>query len=408
MDTRVIKANELPQFRTVLGTAFGDAEPSSVWNPVWENVFEADRLLGAFENDTMLGTAGNFSFTMTVPGGELPTAGLTVVGVLPTHRRRGIASALMRAQIDDARAHREPLSILWASEASIYQRFGYGPAVDQMNIQVDRGDGEFLDRTPPAGRVRLLTDDDALKVLPDIYDRVRPRINGLLARDTRWWQYHRLFDPKEDRDGAGKMFKVVWEDEGRADAYALYRVKEKWDPNSGLPKHSLWVYESAATSAIATKELWRYLFSMDLVSQVTGFFMPVDHALLRMIVEVRRLHARLNDAVWLRIVDLEEALTQRSYADEGSVVLDVIDTFCEWNTGRWKLTSRSSGHSLDEVQGDADLVLDIRDLGAVYLGGNTFAQLAHAGRVEETSPGGIARADALFNTDNKPWCPEIF
>ena len=408
MDVRKIEPAQVPQFRMVLGTAFGDGEPNPAWDPVWENVFESDRMMAAFDDDLMVGTAGSFSFTMTVPGGELPTAGLTVVGVLPTHRRRGIASALMRSHIDDARAHAEPLSILWASEASIYQRFGYGPAIDQINVRVDRGEGVFLDRTPPVGRIRLLDDDEALKVLPDIYERVRPRINGLLARDARWWQYHRLMDPKEDRDGASKLFKVVWEDEGRADAYALYRIKEKWDYNSGLPQGSLRVLESAATSAIATKELWRYLFSVDLIDQVTGYFMPVDHPLTRMILEIRRLHARMNDAVWLRIVDIKEALTGRSYADEGSVVLDVIDNFCEWNSGRWKLTARSSGHSLDEVSGEADLVLDIRDLGAVYLGGNTFAQLARAGRVEETAPGGIACADALFHTDHKPWCPEIF
>jgi len=408
VDIRFIDPKELPAFRTVLGTAFGDPESRPAWDPTWENVFEHDRLLAAFDDDVMVGVAGNYSFTMTVPGGELPTAGLTVVGVLPTHRRRGVASGLMRAQIEDARKHGEPLSILWASEASIYQRFGYGLAIDQINIQVERGEAVFLDDTPPRGRIRLLSDDEAIKVLPDIYERIRPKVNGLLARDAKWWQYHRLFDPKEERDGGSKYFKIVWEDEGRAEAYALYRMKEKWDYNSGLPQNTLWVFESAATSPIATHELWRYLFSMDLVAQVTGFFMPVDHPLLRMVLEIRRLHARISDAVWLRVVDLQEALTRRAYGDEGSLVFELHDAFCEWNAGRWKLTVASSGISIDPTSADADVALGASELGAAYLGGTTFAELAHAGRVVENQPGGLARADALFHTDHKPWCPEIF
>lgn len=408
MDIRTIDPKELERFRKTLGAAFGDDELRPDWDPVWDNVFERDRMIAAFDDDLVVGTAGNLSFTMTVPGGELPTAGLTVVGVLPTHRRRGVGSSLMRATIDDARKRREPVSILWASEASIYQRFGYGPAIDQLTIHVDRGKAEFLDTSSPSGRVRLLNEDEALKVLPDVYERIRPRVNGMLARDQKWWQYHRLIDPKSERDGASAFFKVVWEDEGRAEAYAVYRIKEKWDYETGLPQNTLWAFEAASTSPIATKELWRYLFSVDLVASVTGYFLPVDHPLLRMVLEVRRLHPRLSDAVWLRIVDLPEALTQRAYAQEGSLVVDVFDDFCEWNSGRWKLTSKSSGHTVDRSSEDPDLILDIGDLGAAYLGGNTFSQLARAGRLIESSPGGIARADELFHTDHKPWCPEIF
>lgn len=408
MDVRLIDPKELPAFRTVLGTAFGNDESAPWWDPVWENAFETDRLLGAFDDDVMAGTAGSFSFTMTVPGGELPTAGVTVVGVLPTHRRKGIARALMRAQLDDARKHGEPLSILWASEANIYQRFGYGSAINQLNVRVKRGEAEFIDPGSPAGRVRLVTDDEALKVLPDIYDRLRPRVNGMLARDTKWWEFHRLHDPKEDRGGASRMFKVVWEEEGRAEAYALYRVKERWDYHTGLPANTLWVFESAATSAAGTKELWRYLFSVDLVVEVSGYFLPVDHPLLHMVLETRRLKASLSDAVWLRILDLTEALTNRAYAEEGSLTFELRDDFCEWNAGRWKLSARSSGHALDRAKDEPDVVLGTAGLAAAYLGGNTFAELARAGRVLETRPGGVEKADALFHTDHKPWNPEIF
>ena len=148
MTVRFIVPEEVPRLREVLSVAFGGGDVNSDWDPVWENVFEHDRLLAAEDAGEIVGVAGTFSFTMTTPGGELPTAGLTIVGVLPTHRRKGILNALMEKHIADARTHDESLSILWASEEVIYQRFGYGPATSQIQIDVDRAHRAF--RNDPA------------------------------------------------------------------------------------------------------------------------------------------------------------------------------------------------------------------------------------------------------------------
>ncbi|MDQ3963076.1 MAG: GNAT family N-acetyltransferase [Actinomycetota bacterium] len=408
VDIRVIRPEELPAFRTALGAAFGDDEMREEWDPVWENVFENDRLFVAMDEDLVSGTAGNFSFTMTVPGGELPTAGLTVVGVPPTHRRKGIARKLMRFQIEDARKRKEPLSILWASEDAIYQRFGYGLGVSQMRIESERGHTDFRLAAEPAGRARLLTREEAAKVLPDVYERVRIGTPGMLARSPEWWQYHRLFDPKEDRDGAGKMMVVVWEDEGRAEAYALYRFKEKWAFDTGVSSSEVLVFESLATSVPATQQLWNYLFGIDLAQKVIGYFLPVDHPLPLMVLEPRRLKMGINDSIWLRAVDVQEALANRSYALQETLTFALSDPFCEWNDGIWKLSAPSGGHSVDRFDGDPELALDSCDLGAIYLGGTTVTELHRAGRIQELKPGAIAKADAMFRTDRKPWCPEIF
>lgn len=408
VNIRVIRPDELQAFRIALGASFGENATQEAWDPTWENVFEHDRLFVAMDEDLVAGTAGNFSLTMTVPGGELPTAGLTVVGVLPTHRRKGIARQLMRFQLEDARKHKEPLSILWASEDVIYQRFGYGLAASQLRINVDRSHTSFRLNQEPEGRARLLDADEALKVLPDIYERVRVGTPGMLARSPEWWQYHRLFDPKENRGGASKLMIVAWEDEGTAEAYALYRFKEKWNYDTGISDSEVWVLETVATSASATQQLWNYLFGIDLVQKVLGYFMPVDHPLPLMALEPRHLKMTVNDAIWLRAVDVQEALANRAYVIEDSLTFRLSDAFCDWNEGTWTLSARSGGHSVDRFDGDPELALDSCDLGAIYLGGTTVTELHRAGRVQELKSGAVAKADAMFRTDRKPWCPEIF
>lgn len=407
IEVRQLDPARLSEYRLALSTAFGEDELNEAWTPVWENIFDRGRLLAAYDDDLIVGTAGNHSFTMTVPGGELPTAGLTIVGVLPTHRRRGVGRALMRAQIEDARRHEESISILWASEEVIYQRFGYGLGSAHMSIEVERAHTAFQDREPPGGRARLLSLDEALKVLPDVYERVRVTVPGMFARNADWWRYHRLFDPKEERK-AGKLMAVAWEDEGRAEAYALYRYKEKWDEREGLPHSEVWVMESVATTPRAVHAIWDYLFAIDLGQKVMGFFLPVDHPLPNMVLEPRRLRMHVSDAIWLRLVDVQDALVNRAYADDGELTFTLDDDFCDWNAGTWRLTVRPGGHAIDRIDGDAELALSANDLGATYLGALTFSELARAGRVKQLKPGALDKADALFRTDRKPWCPEIF
>ncbi|MGH2819590.1 MAG: sterol carrier protein domain-containing protein, partial [Actinomycetota bacterium] len=213
---------------------------------------------------------------------------------------------------------------------------------------------------------------------------------------------------KEDRDGGGSMFKVVWENEGEAQAYALYRIRQKWDYMTGLTQHTLWVYEALATSPQAHRELWRYIFGIDLVQSVTGYFMPADDPLPLMLLEPRHLRMRVNDALWLRVIDLAPALEARSYATDGTITFELTDGFCEWNEGTWTLTAADGKATLAEATGGPELSFDAGDLGSAYLGGTAFARLAAAGRVTELVPGAVERADALFQTSLHPWCPEIF
>ena len=369
-------------------------------------VLDPNRMFVAYDGDAPVGTATDLKLRLTVPGGEATAAGVTGVGVLPTHRRRGILGRLMRAELDAIAARGEPLAILWASEEPIYGRFGYGLATLRFSIEAERDRMRFRDDPASVGRVRLVGEDEAARVLPPIYERARRDTPGMFARSDAWWREYRLPDPEHHRDGAGPRHFAVLELDGEDVGYARYRVKSDWQ--DGITKSSLRVIEAIATSPPADRELWRYLFGVDLVHRIEAWHVPIDHPLFLLVTEPRRLHPRLGDGLWLRIVDLESALPARAYAGDGAVAFDLVDSFLPGNAGVWRLEAASGEARVSHFDGDPDLRLDVADLGSAYLGGFTFAQLARAGRVEALVPGAVERADDLFRTRIAPWCPEIF
>jgi predicted acetyltransferase len=392
------------EFAGVIETAFG-GELHAEDLPFFERMFEPDRALGAYDGERPVGTAGIFSFDLTTPGGELPAAGVTAVGVQPTHRRRGILRQLMRRQLDDVHERGEPLAVLWASEGSIYQRFGYGLATIHGTFELERERSGFRVPMEPVGRMRLLDRSEAEDVLPTIFERVRPTRPGFWSRSPALWSEF-FHDPERWRRGAGPAFLAVHEVDGQPDAYARYRIKDDWDDRGS--RSTLIVTEAIAATPLATRELWRYLFDVDLVFKVKAWGQAPDHPLLLLLNEPRRLGFTLSDALWLRIVDVEKALAGRTYASEGRVVIELRDEFCPWNAGRWALEAGRDGGHTTRTDDDADMALDANDLAAIYLGAFSVAQLLRAGRGDELQPGAAARADALFRTDVAPWCPRVF
>jgi predicted acetyltransferase len=406
IEVRTPPPGEVRRFLEVGGKTFAE-ETSAESAERDENVLDPDRLYAAYDGEAIVGTAADFALSLTVPGGELRAAGVTLVGVLPTHRRRGIMTQLMRTELDAIAAKGEPLAILWASEEAIYGRFGYGMATLRASIEADRDRIRFRGDPPPVGNVRIVDEEEAARVLPPIYDRVRRATPGMFGRSEEWWKNYRLPDPERHRRGAGPRFFAVLELDGVDEGYARYRVKDDW--KDGMPASSLRVLETLATSPLATRELWRFLFGIDLVARVEAWILPSDHPLFLLVTEPRRLRLRLGDALWLRIVDVEQALAGRSYAADADLTFELTDAFRPDSAGAWRL--EASGGEARVTRADvagAELLLDVADLACVYLGGFTFQQLAGAGRVEERAEGALERADALFRTPSAPWCPEIF
>ncbi len=353
----------------------------------------------ALDSDAIVGGAGAFQFDLTVPGGPVRTAGVTVVGVLPTHRRRGILRELMRTQLEDVHERGEPLAALWASEGAIYGRFGYGLASLSGDMEILRTDAGFARPVEWPGSTRLVGRDEALRLFPRVFDQVAAVTPGMFARTRDWWDKRILSDSEWRRAGGGELAFAALELDGRPDAYAIYRLNFSY--TDGVPTGKTVVVEAMGATPGATAAVWRYLLDIDWMAQVEAGLLPVDHPLFLLLLDPNRMKFRVGDGLWLRLVDVGAALAKRSYAVDGDLVFEVSDPFCPWNDARFALDGA-------KTTAEPDLRLSVDALGSVYLGGFTFADLARAGRVEEAAEGAIARADALFRTDLKPWCPEIF
>lgn len=406
LEVRQISKDELGTFFKTTGTAFGDGLPPEDVTR-FSKINEIERCLSAFDGEEMVGTAAALTFGLTVPGGEVRAAGVTGVGVLPTHRRRGALSQMMRVQLDDVHERGEPVAILWASEAGIYRRYGYGLASMQAMIDIERDRAVFRRPVAPVGRTKLVDVDQAAKILPEVYDRVRAETPGMITRSSLWWKEHTLHDHRNNRSGSGPpMWRAVVEVGGHAEAYALYRMHQQWD--QGSPTGFVEVIEAMATAPDAMQEVWRFLFGIDLVARVKATWLPADHPLILMVTEPSRLRFSLQDALFLRLVDVAHALQARTYQADDALTFEVKDAFCPWNEGRWRLTAQQDGATVARTSSQPDLVLDIEDLGSAYLGGFRFQDLVMSSRVEEATAGAARRADAMFISARAPWCVEMF
>ncbi|MBA2488473.1 MAG: GNAT family N-acetyltransferase [Chloroflexi bacterium] len=405
IDIRGLAKGEFRAWYRVVESAFAD-EPNEAALTANERIFEMPRVLVAADGERMVGGAGAFTFRLTVPGGEVAAAGVTAVGVLPTHRRLGTLTALMRRQLKDVQAAGEPVAVLWASEGSIYQRFGYGLASLSSSLEIDQARASFRTPQPPAGTLRMVEEAEAARTFPAIYDAVRAVTPGFIDRPGDWWEAEVLPDPEYRRRGAGPRFLVLHEVDGSPEGYLDYRVKSDWDEVGS--KSSLLVRELMPATTRSSRELWRFCFGHDLIATVKGGIQPPDHPLLLMLDEPRRLRLMAGDGLWLRILDVPAALKGRSYRTADSLTFELRDGFLPEQAGRWTLDTTGDAVSVARTEAVAEMTLDTTDLAAMYLAGFSATDLVRAGRCEGSSEAGIRKADALFAWDRRPWCPFIF
>ncbi len=307
-----------------VNVAFGEDVTDEQW-ALDQKITEPERVLGVYDGDKIVGGGAIFTFRMTVPGGrKADVAGVTMVGVMPTHRRQGALRALMARQLADVRERGEPIAALWASEGSIYQRFGYGLAIVNGAIDLERDRATFRQPVEPSGQVELRDVESARPAIKKVYDVYQARTPGFYERHDDWLDVS-LSDAEFRRNGMSKRHNAVLVRDGEEVGYALYRIKGDWLPTG--PANTLFVNELIGLDAEAVQQLWRYVFGVDLMHNIRARLGPVDHPLLLMLAEPRRLQLRATDGVWLRIVDVKAALEARGYAADGSIVLDVSDSF---------------------------------------------------------------------------------
>ncbi|MGH2448595.1 MAG: GNAT family N-acetyltransferase [Chloroflexota bacterium] len=407
IEIRPITEKDLPEFVAVASLSFA-SHPEEQAVEDAKLFFQPGRGLAAFDGGTMVGTAGSLAFELTLPGLTMtPAAGVTEVGVKPTYRRRGILTKMMRYQLDRLQAEGESVAILYASESLIYGRFGYGLASTQTELSIDTRHSAFNRAPESDGSIALIDKSEAETALPAIYDRFRRQQPAALSRPPEYWKME-FKDRERWRHGASANFYAVYTSAGgEPQAFAVYRVKSNWD--SGFPSHTLQIGDMAATSPEAWAAIWRYCLSVDLVGTVEAGNQPLDEPARWMLLDPRRLQTTaLRDSLWLRVLDVPKALSARGYSSEGDLVISITDPFCPGNDGSYALSVQGGEGTACWTEKEADLAMQIDDLGAAYLGGVRFSTLARAGRVEERSSGALLRADAMFSSDPLPYCTTHF
>ncbi|HST39472.1 MAG TPA: GNAT family N-acetyltransferase [Conexibacter sp.] len=430
IDYRPLVPDEFGAFADNLDLAFHEPSTPAVRSR-WSRLLDLDRSVAAFDGDLLVGTSAAYAQRLSIPGGELACAGVTMVTVRPTHRRRGILTGMMAGLFERADRAGEPISALWAAEGGIYERFGYGVASRRQRFTLPGGgapprstfdpawapaaapapaSGSAAATTAPAAyTIELLPLDGAAALLEPLWERMRSRRPGIPSRTRDWWTARILADLEEDRHGAlPKLLAVARDGDGAAQGYAIYRARGG-GPHTDPVLETL---ELIAPDPEAEAALWGYLGSIDLVSRIDAFDRPLDDPLPYRYADFRQpwpVEPAWPDALWLRLLDLPAALEARAWQTPLDLTLEVVDRRLPRNSGRWRLQASADGDArCARGDGAPDLALDVSALGAAYLGGTTVTVLADAGRAVELTPGALDRLDAALRVPRLPWTPDFF
>jgi len=418
LELRTVPPEEALGFVRTAETAFGELLPDEDLAQVVDELYEPGWAIGAYDGPHLVATASALPMELTLPAGsgqEFPVTnvmGVTAVGVLPTHRRRGLLTRMMAHQARQLADHEVPLAVLTASESVIYGRFGYGLACSYQDVAILTRRAAFLPEASRVrgdqggGRLRQVTAGEAADILPAVHDRARRRRPGEVNRSKSRWDL-RFADPERFRGGGGGRMYVIWEDKsGQSQGYAAYRYHQKWE--SGLAQHKVTVGDLYSTSPEVEAILWRYLLDLDLVAEVGGG-QPLDAPLRWLLADPRQLRTvGLYDFLWVLLVDVPAALSSRGYGTETDIVLEVNEA--SGRAERYHISTGPAGASCRRAKAreKTDLALSLADLGALYLGGCRPSTLAAAGRVHEVRPGALPRADAAFASPVAPFCGTSF
>ncbi|MGJ7416179.1 GNAT family N-acetyltransferase [Streptomyces cinereoruber] len=404
---RRITEAELPAWRKTVDAGF--LRPAGTTEARLEHVPYAEgRFTAAYAGARVVGALRSFTTELTVPGGTpLAADALTHVAVLPSHRRRGLLTRLVGDELRAAAGRGEPVAVLVAAEPTVYGRYGFGPVTRLGGYEVDVPRCGGVRVPPEAGTVEALDPSEVREVGPVLHERFRRGQPGAVARDPRWWRVdtgglrHPLRSPSAPlcvahRDRSGEVTGLL-----------LYSLEESWD--GGLPDSRLVVLDLLALDATATAALWGYCLSLDWVTRVSADNLAPDDPLPLLLGNPRAARASATDCdfLWLRLLDLPEALGARTYASAGRVTLRVTDE-AGYAHGHFTLetTTDGTGTCTRTETGPADLALDVSTLAPLYLGLETLPRLHAAGLVEELHPGAVKRADLMLRTPLRPWCPD--
>lgn len=402
---RTIRDDEFVAWTAAVQSVFFESSPPGPAAEARRPHTDLTRVWAAFDGDRIVGTLRSLAIELTVPGcARLAVDAVTAVTVRPTHRRRGILTRMIAADLEAAVDRDEALSILIASEYPIYGRFGYGPATEQVTWTLDSREATF--RAPASGSVEQMEPAAARPIVADIFERHRRRQPGEITRRPIRWDVDLGLERPPDLPPFKGWIAVHRDDAGEPDAYAVYTVDDAWEDRR--PNATLTAVDLHALSAPAYAAIWRYLAEVDLIARVKAENRRATEPLPFLLVDGRAARQTLRaDLLWTRLLDVERALAARTYEREGRVVIETVDPL-GFASGRFALDAGDGRAACRRTTESADLTVGIDALGAAYLGGTSLRRLAHGGGIDEHRPGAIDLADGLLRTAAEPWCTTWF
>ncbi|AXE79226.1 GNAT family N-acetyltransferase [Streptomyces atratus] len=414
LDVRTITESEFPGWRQALNTGFL-RPPVVTAEEVADRLPHTDlaRTQGAFDGGRCVATFRSFAQELTVVGGASVQAdAVSNVTVSPTHRRRGLLSRMMATDLAAAKERGDVVATLIAAEYPIYGRYGFGPAAwtTEWEIDVPRTGLDPRWSGPCAqdgGRIDLVSGADVRKLGPALHDRLRARQHGAVSRDTRWWEVNTGENLSGPETWTEPFYAVYSNADGEPDGLIVYRADDNWG-DAKQPLNRATVLGQIAVTPAAERALWHFVCSIDWITTVrTGHRAPDD--LLPLLLPDPRAARIVTQAdwLWIRVLDVVRALEARTYAVPGALTLDIHDA-AGLTTGRYHLDASPSGATCTPSTAAADLALDVRELGTLYLGDESPARLAALGRIEELTPGAVALAEGMFRAARRAWCPDVF
>ncbi|WP_405797610.1 GNAT family N-acetyltransferase [Streptomyces sp. NBC_01506] len=412
IDVRMISESEFPDWLRALTTGFLRVPTVSEEEvAIRSEYMDVRRTRGAFDEGRCVATYRTFPQELTAVGGaRLPSNAVSNVTVSATHRRRGLLSRMINDDLAEAKERGDVVSTLIAAEYPIYGRYGFGPAasITEWSIDVPRAglDPRASGQPDDGGRVDLIDGAEVRKLGPDLHERLRSLRHGVVDRDERWWRVH-TGTAASHEPWTEPFYALYRSASGEVEGLLTYKADETWG-DAKQPLNTATVLDAIAVTTAAERALWGYVCSIDWITTVrTGYRAPDDLVPLFLPDPRAARIVTQADFLWVRILDTVRALESRTYAASGTLVLDIHDR-SSLASGRYRLDTSPAGTTCAPTTESADLALDVRELGALYLGDESAVRLAALGTVREETAGAAARTDALFRTSRRPWCPDIF
>ena len=402
IEFRPATAEEMGQFGMLAGYVYGGAYGDGPDNLV-ASATRPEWTLCAFDGSRLVSSFSTIPFTMRANGMALPIGGISAVGTLPEYRRRGLVRRIMTQAFADMRNGGRPVAALWASQAAIYQRYGFAMASALRSYAVDPVDIDFHDGDGGGSRVERLDVASGYDLIRDVYVHFVADRMGYLHRARPLW-LHNAF---EEREADGPVHIALSHGASGPDGYAVYTLREGRRDHPTRTQEIV-VRDLAWLSPVAYRSLWMYFKRHDLVGRVCWNSAPSDDPAIEYFLEPRLLAARDNEGFWLRLVAVASALKGRGWTSDGEISITVReDSLAPWNTGSYRLTVSDDTADVAPCPAGTDIEISVKALASLFTGRRSARELSAWGLLDGNADA-VQRADNLFATRHAPHCPDHF